>query len=176
MSADTTQANPAAQGSAQPPAPTGATDPVGTASEGTEPLRTPENGAEPTGPTFDAAYVAQLRQENAGHRHRARDAEAARDRLAARLERTDRAAVEATAAAMMHSPEDLWLAGVELDRLRTADGELDDAKVKAELERVIAEHPKWGQGVPDFAGGARAPAEPAQGFGAQLKRSITGQR
>lgn len=161
----------------EPADPSGATTPPTTTPNGVSGAENGSRDENQPAPADDQSYVGKLRQEAAGYRHRARDAEAQRDRLAARLERTDRVAVEALASRVLKEPSDLWLAGVSLDKLRGEDGELSDELVRAAIERVAQDRPHWRLAVPDFAGGAQPPGPPAQPtFGEKLKQAVTGEQ
>ena len=128
------------------------------------------------GRTADPATRA-ARREAASYRTRLRETEAERDTLRARIDRADRADAERIAAESMTDPADLWLTA-QLDGMRGEDGELDAERVSAEVARVLRDRPHWrkGHGV-NFAGGARGPAPTdGGGFGAAIKRAVTGER
>jgi hypothetical protein len=139
--------------------------------EPAEPAREPESGRSDDVPESTRA----ARREAAGYRTRLRDAEATSARLAARVDRQDREAVERAAGeALMAEPADLWLAA-DLSRMRGEDGELDDARVRAEVERVLAEKPHWRTRTADFRPGVRPPSGHGGGsFGERLKRAVSG--
>ncbi|MBD8057225.1 hypothetical protein ICV35_26675 [Rhodococcus ruber] len=88
--------------------------------------------AEPESPNAEAAR----------YRHRAKEAEAARDTLAERLTGYERRDAERYADNLA-SPSDLWAAGVQLDDLRAEDGTIDENLVRAAVDAVLAERPHW---------------------------------
>jgi len=124
--------------------------------------------------------LAKVRREAAGHRIKAREAEAERDRLAGVVEAMQRAEAErlVTAVEAGYSPlaegSDLWRGGVELSELLDEDGQVDRTKLKAAGARVGAAHPHWRAPVPDFSGGVRGtgPAtDPAGALSERLRRA-----
>ena len=124
--------------------------------------------------------LAKVRREAAGHRIKAREAEAERDRLAGVVESMQRAEAErlVTAVEAGYSPlaegSDLWRGGVELAELLDEDGQVDRTKLKAAGARVGAAHPHWRAPVPDFSGGVRGtgPApDPAGALSERLRRA-----
>jgi len=141
--------------------------------EATEAVSGAHSGA--SGDDPDRSETGKLRREAAGYRTRLRDTEAERDSLRARVDRQDREAVERIAAERMTGPADLWL-DAELTAMRDQDGGLDPELVRAEIDRVLSARPHWRKGPPDFGAGARPPAEAKPGFGAALKRAVTGER
>jgi hypothetical protein len=164
-----------AEGTATGTPSNGPTPPAAT----TPPPPATEPGTEaPSGPTSEnppgsASEVAKLRQESAGYRTKLRAREAENERLAARVDTQDRTAVEAVAAGVLRDASDLWLADVELTRVRDErTGELDAAKVQAEIKRVATERPHWTKDAPDFAQGAKGPPAERVGFGATLKQAV----
>ena len=114
----------------------------------TEP-ETPE--AEP--PEGEGTETAS--REAANYRRRLRETEAERDALAQRLERYERAEVEAIARREgMATPADLWAIGTEVPR--TEDGDVDAAAVTEQVRTVLRERPTWRAPTPDLGSGARA--------------------
>ena len=162
-------------------------EPFEPAAEGSEPTPDPPKKGSPPGddqPTADGeqhpeaagAEVSKLKKEAANYRHKLRDAEAERDRLATRITDYDRAEVErqVTGQGGLQNAADFWLA-VQLDDLRDEQGALDPAKVKAARDRILSEHPHWREPGPSFDGGAREPAPaPGPSFGEALKSGGTG--
>ena len=120
--------------------------------------------------------LAKVRREAAGHRIKAREAEAERDRLAGVVESMQRAEAErlVTAVEAGYSPlaegSDLWRGGVELAELLDDGGNLDREKLNAARDRVAAEHPHWRRPVDSFDGGVRATALQADHAGALSER------
>jgi len=80
-----------------------------------------------------------------------RGVETERDGLAARIAGFERAEVERLAAGKLAKPDELWLAGVELDDLRADDGQLDPDKVAAAIDEVIGQRPHWSKRPAAFA-------------------------
>lgn len=128
----------------------------------TAPEQQPQEPAQ--APVQDAGAVPDVAEdpapassrEAAAHRVRARTAEAARDVLAERVARMQRAEVERLLTARLASPADLWLAGVELGEVLDDQGEVDVGKVDARSVEVLTAHPHWqALRVPDYDGGAR---------------------
>lgn len=88
------------------------------------------------------ARVAELSREAASWRKKLRDAEQVIEGKDSRLAGYEKADVERLAAARMNDPNDLWLS-TSLDEMRDDDGSIDEAKIAAEIERVLAEKPHW---------------------------------
>lgn len=127
---------------------------------------TPDPTTELVVPDSDPSRTANA--EAARYRVRAREAEAVRDALAARVQRFERAAVERVAAETLSTPGDVWLfAFTAPDTLpRTEDGEVDTDAVRAAVARVTEGRPGLAippKRIPDMGGGLRGdplPSEP----------------
>jgi hypothetical protein len=163
-----------------PQSPQASRRPPPTPPEPTEPVSERESGhRDDDGPHVPESTRA-ARREAAAHRVRAREVEAERDRLAARIDRQDTAEVERMAAETMSDPTDLWMRS-RLDAMRDDNGELDPERVRAEIERVLSERPHWAKREPvvNFHDGVRMPPEAMQrspGFGDAIKRAVHGER
>lgn len=127
-----------------------------TTSTGTPPAENPVEAENPS-------------REAAAYRLRLRDAEAARDTLAGRLEAYERQHVERVAGERMAVPADLWMLAPDLDQLRGEDGAVDDDLVRGAVETVLADRPTW-----DKARQPRLPA-PMSWQGRGLQHKPTGQ-
>lgn len=128
----------------------------------------------PTPEQEPAGDVAALSREAATRRRQLRETEAERDALRTRVDGYDKAEIERRAAERMASPADVWLAS-SLDAMRDDDGQIDDAKVDAELSRIVEERPHWKKAkMPDLHQGAAIGASiepPPPSFGEQLKKA-----
>ncbi|TXR56472.1 hypothetical protein [Quadrisphaera setariae] len=82
-------------------------------------------------------------REAAKYRQRARAAEAERDRLRERLERYQRAEVEAMAAEVLAVGGDLLAVRPDMAGYLGEDGHVDPARVREAAEAVAAERPHW---------------------------------
>lgn len=134
-----------------------------------EDVATQQPVEEPATAQEDAAPIGS--REAAAYRVRAREAEGARDALAERVARMQRAEVERLLTARLASPADLWLAGVELGELLDDEGEVHVGKVDARSLAVLAERPHWqALRVPDYDGGVRSSARSAPTFHDLLRR------
>ena len=126
--------------------------------ENPDPQNQPE--AEPTPPENEPANP---NAEAAKWRRRLRDTEAERDRLRAWKDDQQRGEIERKATERLASPADLWLASSP-DAMRDDEGQIVQAKVDAELARVLEERPHWAKqperSYPDLHQGPRA-SEPA---------------
>jgi hypothetical protein len=132
----------------------------------TEPEQPPE--AEPT--ALSEQEPENASREAANYRRRLRETEAERDALAQRLERYERAEVEAIARREgMATPADLWAIGTEVPR--TESGEVDAGQVQTNVRELLRERPTWRSPVPDLGSGARAEQPEARepGLSALLK-------
>lgn len=115
-----------------------------------EPAEVDDDGHDDDAP-LDPEKRRKLVSEARNLRRRLREAEGAREQLAARVLVYERAEVEAVAKAEgMLSPDDLWQ-GFDLDTIRDDDGALDLAKLGAHLADVKASRPHY------FAGGGAWP-------------------
>jgi hypothetical protein len=115
-----------------------------------------------------------------------RAAEGERDALAARLDATHRAQIEAAAADRLHDPADLW-AVTSVDEMRGDDGLIDREKAEAAMNAVLEQKPHWRRAPAEpgpepepfpavHQGPRSSPEPPAPSFGAQLKDSLRGRR
>jgi hypothetical protein len=111
------------------------------------PVEAPNSPVEPQtdegqGIIPDDAAKDKIGNEAAKYRVRAREAEAERDTLAARLSVLQRAEIERLASAGLSHPSDLFsLSGNQLADYLTDDGTVDSAKVSADLEAILSERP-----------------------------------
>jgi hypothetical protein len=98
--------------------------------------------------------------EAAKYRTRLRSTEAERDTLAARVARLQTSEVHRLAGARMADPDDLTVHGVQVVDLLDDDGEVDEAKVEAAVDDLLARKPRLAVDyeplVDDLDGGARA--------------------
>lgn len=122
--------------------------------------------------------LGKVRREAAGYRRRLRDTEGERDRLAGQVEAMQRSEVERVAGRGLASGSDLWAAGVDLVGLRDDDGALDESRVAAAVDGVLATRPHWRRvEMPDLHGGARGgglPSAPAGDAFADRLRKVAG--
>lgn len=150
---------------------TAATDNTDTAATVTEPntaATDTENttATPPEQPDDDTTSTAG--QEAAKYRRKLRHVEAERDTLASRLQAAHRREVERLASSTVTRPEALWAAGVEVDDLLDAEGNVDEEKVTDAVTDVadrlgLAEPNRTP--LPDSSqGGAWSPAAPEPQF------------
>lgn len=137
-----------------------------TPAEGQEPAATaePKDGQEPTGKTFDADYVKQLRSENAAARKARQDLEAKlteyeerdkseTERLAGKITKAEQRAAEAEAKLLRYDVAQEKEVPAKLVPLLTASTREDlEAQAALILENAPATPP------PNFDGGPRDPA------------------
>ena len=123
--------------------------------EGSEALRSPENGSqgvsEGTGPGQTAetaggsAAVSDeryLSREQTNYRRRMKAAEAERDKLREQLDRLQRGQVEAIAGeAGLQVPGDIWTFHPELAAMRGEDGMIDADTVRALVDDIVKARP-----------------------------------
>jgi 3',5'-cyclic AMP phosphodiesterase CpdA len=102
-----------------------------------------------------------LREESGKRRHQLKVAKDENARLRARVEASDRAAVESIVGGRLHDPSDFW-SGVEMSELRDDDGALDRERIGAAVSSLIASHPHYGRPrVGEASAGLRRGAESA---------------
>ncbi len=112
--------------------------------------------------SHDADEAARkARGDAAGYRRRLRDVEAERDALVAerdalaeRVTARQRADVEASAARRLVDGSDLWTA-VDLPDLLTEAGVLDEEKVAAAVDALVATKPHYRRSTGDIGQGVR---------------------
>ncbi|MGY3553394.1 hypothetical protein [Williamsia sp. R60] len=126
-----------------------------TSTETTEAL--PEGGN-----TGEAENSSQKGNREARYRVERNDARAERDALAQRIERMQRAEVERVAGEHLSMAGDLFsLSGNELADYLTESGDIDAAKVSADVAEILAERPGLRKPAPAF--------DPTQGHGGSPK-------
>ncbi len=112
--------------------------------------------------------------EAAARRHALRDAEAARDALAARVETYQRRDVERLAAKRLAAPGDVWDIGhLTLTDVLTEDGDVDEQAVTTAVEALLKLRPGLaapGPKYPDMAAGRRGPTQPTPATWADVIR------
>lgn len=82
-------------------------------------------------------------REAAKYRHRAKAAEAERDRLTERLQVLQRAEVERLAAAHLADGTDVWRDGAELASMLNDQGDIAADKVEATAKALLEAHRHW---------------------------------
>ncbi len=122
-----------------------------------EPATSPKGETEPE--TFDREYVQKLRDEAAGHRVKAKRADALNARLAT---------AQAALTGKLADPTDLPFT----DELLDDDGLVDEGKVKAAVDDLIKRKPHLAVRRPigDVGQGARPEAPADGGLAALLRR------
>ncbi|MCV7224447.1 hypothetical protein [Mycolicibacterium komossense] len=115
--------------------------------------------ATPAAPTHDeGANEPQKVNKEAQYRVQRNEARTERDALAAKVEQMQRAEVERLASDGLSHPADLFsLSGNEVADYLTDSGDVDAAKVAADVSAVLAERPGLRRNSPAF--------DPTQGHG-----------
>lgn len=118
----------------------------------------------PLGEGGRRALEAERKQHEAERKLRL-EAEQRLEQLSRRVEVLQRGEVERLAAARLAAAEDVWTAGVTLDALLDAGGDIDEGKVSEALDGVLAQRPHWAKperpmGSSD-AGRGQPPAPPS---------------
>lgn len=114
----------------------------------------PQNGAvddkpSPEGPQPEAGMTRAERrkaQQDEKARQQRDEATARAEAAEARLAQHDREAAQRMASKLV-DPTDLWRAGVTVEELRDAEGNLDPDLVAQAVARIAAEHPHWTRSV-----------------------------
>ena len=122
----------------------------------------PDNLTEDQAPEADPAPKGN---KEARYRVERNEARTERDALAERIQRMQRAEVERLASEHLSLPADLFsLSGNEVADYLDADGEIDQAKVAADVAAILAERPGLRKRTPGY--------DPSQGLGGtpQVKR------
>ncbi|WP_204806301.1 hypothetical protein [Mycobacterium riyadhense] len=105
---------------------------------------TPQAGdTAPAGSEIEAPEDGHENREAAKYRHRAKTAEAERDRLAERVTVLQRAEVERLAAAKLADGQDVWRDGAELAGLLDDNGDVDPGKVDQLITSLLDAHQHW---------------------------------
>jgi len=110
----------------------------------------------------------QKANKEARYRVERNEARAERDALAERVQRMQRAEVERLASDALSHPADLFsLSGNDVADYLTEDGDVDAAKVSADVAEILAERPGLRKLMPGY--------DPTQGYGGrpQPKREPT---
>lgn len=142
------------------------------------PTADPPEGGAPQDQDLDLdreSDVGKLRHEAATRRRQLRQVEAERDALRAQVDGFHRERVERIAGQRLADPSDLWTT-VELAELRDEGGGLDNSKVRAAVNDVLAKKPHWAKPasadpIREHAG-PRPPAPEPPSFGRELRRAI----
>ncbi|WP_204081170.1 hypothetical protein [Mycobacterium riyadhense] len=106
-------------------------------------LTPPADDTAPVEANTEAPEDGQENREAAKYRHRAKAAEAERDRLTERLTVLQRAEVERLAAAKLADGQDVWRDGAELAGLLDDNGDVDPSKVDHLITSLLDAHQHW---------------------------------